>query len=95
MVVGLGTVDLYLPGVQGLKEKRGVVRRVVERTRNRFPVSMAEVDSLDLHQKATIGFAVVSNDARTADSILNKVIDYVEGLHLAEITRTDLEILHV
>lgn len=95
MVVGLGTVDLYLPGVQGLKEKRGVVRRVVERTRNRFPVSMAEVDSLDLHQKATIGFAVVSNDARVADSILNKVVDYVEELHLAEITRADLEILHV
>ncbi len=95
MVVGLGTVDLYLPGVQGLKEKRGVVRRVVERTRNRFPVSMAEVASLDLHQKATIGFAVVSNDARVADSILNKVVDYVEELHLAEITRADLEILHV
>ncbi|MBE0617147.1 MAG: DUF503 domain-containing protein [Proteobacteria bacterium] len=95
MVVGLGTLDLYLPGVQGLKEKRGIVRRLVERTRNRFPVSMAEVDSLDLHQKATIGYAVVSNDARVADSILNKVADYVEDLHLAEITRVDLEILHV
>lgn len=95
MVVGLATVDLYLAGVQGLKEKRGVVRRVLERTRNRFPVSAAEVDHLDLHQKATIGFAVVSNDARVADSILNQVMDYVESLHLAEITRADLEILHV
>lgn len=95
MVVGLGTIDLHLAGVQGLKEKRGVVRRVLERTRNRFPVSAAEVDNLDLHQKATLGFAVVSNDARVADSILNQVVDYVEGLHLAEITRADLEILHV
>ncbi|MEW6487090.1 MAG: DUF503 domain-containing protein [Thermodesulfobacteriota bacterium] len=95
MVVGLATIDLYLAGVQGLKEKRGVVRRVLERTRNRFPVSAAEVDNLDLHQKATIGFAVVSNDARVADSILNQVMDYVEELHLAEVTRADLEILHV
>ncbi|MDW7711160.1 MAG: DUF503 domain-containing protein [Deferrisomatales bacterium] len=93
--MGVATVDLYLEGIHGLKEKRGIVRRVLERTRHRFPVSVAEVDSLDLHQKATIGFAVVSNDARLADSILNKVIDYVEELHLAEITRADLEILHV
>jgi uncharacterized protein YlxP (DUF503 family) len=95
MVVGLATVELHLAGVQGLKEKRGVVRRVLERTRNRFPVSAAEVDNLDLHQKATLGFAVVSNDARVADSILNQVMDYVEELHLAEVTRADLEILHV
>lgn len=95
MVVGVGTVDLYLPEAHGLKDKRGVVRRVLERTRNRFPVSAAEVDSLDLHQKATLGFAVVSNDARLADSILNQVLDYIEGLHLAQVTRTDLEILHL
>ena len=95
MVVGLGTLELYIPGVQGLKEKRGVVRRVVERTRSRFPVSVAEVDHLDLHQKATIGFAVVSNDAKLADSILNRVVDFIEDLHLAEVIRADLEVLHV
>jgi uncharacterized protein YlxP (DUF503 family) len=95
MVVGVGTVDLYLPGVHGLKEKRSVIRRVVERTRNRFPVSVAEVDNLDLHQKATIGFAVVSNDARLADSVLNRVMDYIEELHLAQVTRADLEVLHL
>ena len=95
MVVGLGTLELYIPGVQGLKEKRGVVRRVVERTRSRFPVSVAEVDHLDLHQKATIGFAVVSNDAKLADSILNRVVDFIEDLHLAQVTKADLEVLHV
>jgi len=95
MVVGVGSVDLYLPGVQGLKEKRSVVRRVVERTRNRFAVSVAEVGNLDLHQKATIGFAVVSNDARLADSVLNRVMDYIEELHLAQVTRADLEVLHL
>jgi len=95
MVVGMGTLDLYLPEVHGLKEKRSVVRRVVERTRNRFPVSVAEVDHLDVHQKATIGFAVVTNDARVADSMLNRVVDFIEDLHLAQVTRADLEVLHV
>jgi uncharacterized protein YlxP (DUF503 family) len=95
MVVGVGAVDLYIPEVHGLKEKRSVVRRVVERTRNRFSLSVAEVGHLDLHQKATIGFAVVTNDARLADSILNRVVDFIEELHLAQVTRADLEVLHV
>jgi uncharacterized protein YlxP (DUF503 family) len=95
MVVGVATLDLYIHGAHSLKEKRSVVRRVTDRVRNRFAVSVAEVDNLDLHQKATIGLAVVSNDSRLADSVLNKVVDFIEGLHLAEIIRADLEILHV
>lgn len=95
MVVGVVTVDLHIPECHSLKEKRGVVRRVVDRVRNRFGVSVAEVDNLDLHQKATIGVAVVTNDSRVADSVLNKVLDFIEELYLAEITRADLEILHV
>jgi uncharacterized protein YlxP (DUF503 family) len=95
MVVGVATVDLYIHGVQSLKEKRGVVRRVVDRVRNRFSISVAEVDNLDLHQKATIGMAIVTNDRRLADSTLNKALDFVEDLHLAEVIRADLEILNV
>ena len=95
MVVGVATVDLYIHGVSSLKEKRGVVRRVVDRVRNQFSISVAEVDNLDLHQRATIGLAVVTNDRRLADSILNKVLDFVEEMHLAEIIGTDLEILNV
>lgn len=95
MVVGVATVELYLHGVGSLKEKRGVVRRVVDRVRSRFPVSAAEVDHLDLHQRATIGMAIVSNDGRVADSVLNQALSFVEGTHLAEVTRTELEILHL
>ncbi|MHB8766842.1 MAG: DUF503 domain-containing protein [Deferrisomatales bacterium] len=95
MVVGVATIDLYLPEARSLKDKRGVVRRVIDRTRNQFGVSVAEVDHLDLHQTATIGIAVVTNDSRLADSLLNRILDFVEGTHLAQITRTELEILHV
>lgn len=95
MVVGVGTVDLYIPEVHSLKEKRSVVRRVVQRIRNQFEISVAEVDSLDLHQKATIGFAVVTNDSRLANSLLSKVVDYIEQLYLAQITRAELDVLHV
>ena len=93
--MGVATVDLYIHGVQSLKEKRGVVRRVVDRVRNRFSISVAEVDNLDLHQKATIGMAIVTNDRRLADSTLNKALSFVEDMHLAEVVRADLEILNV
>ncbi len=95
MVVGVLTLDLYIPEARTLKDKRSVVRRVVERTRNRFPLSVAEVDNLELVQKATIGLAVVSNDSRLADSILNKARDFVEALYLAQVIGSHLEILHV
>jgi uncharacterized protein YlxP (DUF503 family) len=72
-----------------------VVRRIIHRTKNKFELSVAEVDALDMHQRAVIGVSVVSNDARLANSILDKVIDFVVELHLAEVTDTQLEILHV
>ena len=95
MVVGVGTVQLYIPEAHSLKEKRAVVRRVVQRVKNQFEISVAEVDSLDLHQSATIGFAVVTNDSRLANSILSKVVNFVEALYLAQVSRADLEVLHV
>jgi len=95
VVVGVGSFDLFIPEVHSLKEKRSVVRKIVQRVKNQFEMSVAEVDSLDLHQKATIGFALVTNDGRLADSLLNKVINFVEALHLAQITRVNLEVIHV
>jgi len=95
VVVGVVTLDLYIPEAQSLKDKRSVVRRVVDRVRSRFSVSVAEVDHQDNHQRATLGLAVVSNDSRVADSVLNKVVDFIENTYLAQITRVDLEILHV
>lgn len=95
MVVGVGTLELFIPEAQSLKDKRGVVRSVVQRVQNQFHISVAEVDSLDLLQKATIGFAVVSNDSRLANSILDKVVDAVESYYLAEITDTHLEVMHL
>ncbi|HSH68983.1 MAG TPA: DUF503 domain-containing protein [Deferrisomatales bacterium] len=94
-MIGAATVEMYLHGVHSLKEKRSILRRILERTRHQFPVSAAEVDHQDQHQQVTIGLAVVSGDARVANSILDKALDFIENLHLAEIVRTDLEILHL
>ncbi len=95
MVVGVGTVELRLHGVQSLKEKRSVVRSVVRRVQNEFRISAAEVGALDDHRSAVVGFSVVTNDARLANSLLDQVVDAVEGFGLAEVADVSLEVLHV
>jgi len=95
VVVGVARFELYIHGSRSLKEKRAVIRRVVDRVRNRFPVSVAEVDSQDLHQKATIGFAVVSSSGPVAERVLEKVLRFVEDQHLAQMGAVDREILHI
>ena len=67
MVVGVCQISLSLPGVTSLKAKRSIVRKVLDRTANRFNVSAAEVGHQDAHRQAVLGFAVVSGDRRHAN----------------------------
>lgn len=94
MVVGVLRLGLHLEGVASLKEKRGVVQRILGRCRNRFPVSAAEVDDQDCWQSAVLGFAVVSSSEQVIAPILDRVERHVEALGLAEITSADIEFIH-
>ena len=95
MVVGVSRISFSLPGNDSLKGKRKVVRRIVERARNTFHVAAAEVGALDRHTVIEIGFAVVSNDAQHANSVLDKVSDFVSTLTEAVVVGSDIELLHV
>jgi hypothetical protein len=79
MIVGTCIIDLEITDANSLKDKRQVVRSLIERIRNRFLVSVAQLDDHDLWQNATIGVAVVSNKAASAHQVLNKLLDYVES----------------
>jgi uncharacterized protein YlxP (DUF503 family) len=94
MKVGILTVRLRLPENQSLKGKRQVVKSVIQRVRNRFNVSVAEVEDQDLWQLATIGVACVSNSAAHVNEVLSKVQDFIAGSHLdAELLDYEIEIL--
>ena len=56
-------LSFFIPQAMSLKDKRQVRRSLIEKTRNRFKVSIAEIDTQDVHQTLTIGIAVVSGDA--------------------------------
>jgi len=78
MHIGVLTLHLSVEGAGSLKDKRQVIRSLVQRVRNKFNVSAAEVDDLNVWRRATLGVAVVSNDAAFANQVLSKVVDHVE-----------------
>lgn len=73
MWIGWLELDLLLGDVHSLKAKRSVVRPIVAELRRRFEVSVAEVGSLDLHRRATVGVAVVAADAAHVGAVLDRV----------------------
>ena len=78
MVVLVGEVQLHMPESQSLKDKRQVVKSLKERVRNRFNVSIAEVDYIDLWQRCAIGIAVVSTTRAHAEETLSTAVQFIE-----------------
>jgi len=94
MVTGILQVCFILHECQTLKEKRSIVKRIVDRTRNRFNAAVAEVACLDACQRGELGIAVVSNDKRHANSMLDQIVDFIEGMNLVDITDVKTELLN-
>lgn len=77
MIVGALAFELHLPDVHSLKEKRAVVRPIVDGARNRFSVSAAEIDHQDRWQRATVAMAAVSGTEGQVRAILDRVERFV------------------
>lgn len=77
--------DLRLPGVGSLKEKRRIVRHIIDGLSSRFRIAVSEVGENDIHQRAQIGVAIVSRTAFAADKVAHQVEKFIEATHGAEI----------
>lgn len=93
MIVGLMTVELFMGGSVTLKDKRRVIKSIVDRIRSKFNVSIAEVDNQELWQRATLGVAVVSNQTVHVNQMLTTVIKSIEANGEADIIDYSIEIL--
>jgi uncharacterized protein YlxP (DUF503 family) len=91
--VAVGTVELHLPDVGSLKEKRRALKGVKEKVRHRFEVSVAEVDHQDSWQRATLAVACVSQDSRHANEVVSKALDFIESLIDGHVIDIETEIL--
>jgi len=77
MVVGLASIDIHIPESGSLKSKRHFLKGIKDRVKNRFNVSIAEVDHNDLWQRTTLGVSVVTNQKQFANRVLSQVVDFI------------------
>ncbi|RLA95175.1 MAG: DUF503 domain-containing protein [Deltaproteobacteria bacterium] len=94
MVVGICQLDIRIHGNNSLKGKRQVIKQIVDRTKTRFNVSIAEVGDHDLWQRTKIGFSIVGNDRRHINSRLDTIKNFIEQFYPAEIIDSEWEILN-
>lgn len=76
--MGVLVVDIYIPESNSLKDKRSVLKRLKDRIRNKFNVSVAEVDDHDIWRRAKIGIAHISSNGRFSGQELQKVAKFLE-----------------
>jgi uncharacterized protein YlxP (DUF503 family) len=93
MIVGLCTVELYIPDGHSLKDKRQVLLSLKDRLRDKFNVSVAEVGDQELWQKAVLGIACVANEAAFVNQVLDQAINVIRAVPSLELVQSRIELL--
>ena len=93
MFVGFLKVTVFCREAASLKDKRRVLRSLLDRLRSRYNVACAEVDGQDRWQVATIGVATISNSATHVQVLLSQVLRHIEASPELEVTDHQLEVL--
>ena len=86
-------VELFLPESQSLKDKRQVLLSLKDRLREKFNLSIAEVDGQDLWQKAVLGLACVANEGRYVNQVLDQALNLIRSVPAVEIVQSRIELL--
>ena len=94
MVVGVLKLNLLLPENHTLKGKRGVLKRIQAQVANQFNISVTECGDQDLWQSAVLGFGVVGTSQPILEATLQKVVEFIDGMGLAEVGRAEIEFHH-
>ena len=90
MFISSARLVFYIPQANSLKDKRQVRRSLIEKTRHKFNISIAEIGTQDIYQTLTIGIAVVSGDAAHRENCLDEIIRFMEERADAELTSVDI-----
>jgi uncharacterized protein len=94
MIVGVLKLNLLIPENHSLKGKRGVLKRIQARVANQFNVSVTECDHQDLWQSAILGFGAVGSSRAVVEATLQRVVEFVDELGLAQVGETGMEFFY-
>lgn len=76
-------LDFSIPGVKSLKEKRGIIKPIIQKLRRNFNVTVAEVEYHDHWSRAVFLCAIASNDRRYCQQQSMKLVDFFENNFLS------------
>ncbi len=94
MIVGVCHLDVIIPENRSLKGKRRVIKKIIDRVKNRFNISIAEVGDNELWQRSQLGMSLVGNDRKFVNSYLDRVVNFIEAMNIVDIAHSELEILN-
>ena len=89
--IGVLTLDIHVEQSHSLKEKRHVVKSLKDRLRERFNVSVAEIDFLDSWQTSVVAAVTVSRDRVHAEQVLQAVEAHAASVLGGALTGTSVE----
>lgn len=93
MIIGVLTLELHLGEANSLKDKRRILKSLIDRIKNRYNVSVAEVGEQDLWQRSTVGISMISCEQAHVHKVLASVIKFVEAQDTVLITNFQTELL--
>ncbi len=93
MLIGVSKLEFFFPEVHSLKEKRGLLRTILEKTSHRFRVPLSEVGHQDLWQRGLVGFAIVGSDRQGIAALMDKMVGFIESLGMGEVTSRSADII--
>jgi len=93
MKVLVMSVNLRASWVHSLKEKRMVVRSITQKLKNKFNISVNEIDNQDLHQSIVIGISGICASSSQADSTVETIINFIESNTDAELINVEKDII--
>jgi hypothetical protein len=95
VVVGICKIDFLIHDNHSLKGKRRVIKSVVGKVKSRFNISIAEVENNDLWQRGSLGIAAIGNDEKFINAMLDKILNFIDELHLVDIVDHSFEFIHL
>lgn len=93
MIIGICTCEIFIFNADSLKSKRSVVKSIIEKSKNRFNISIAEVGDNDKWQKSIIAFSTISNEQKVVEETMDKVINFFDSYSEIEIISIKRELL--
>ncbi|WP_026692448.1 DUF503 domain-containing protein [Peribacillus kribbensis] len=90
-MIGFAEFECVIYDAHSLKEKRAVLQRIMTRLRQRFNISIAEVDHQDVWQRTKLAIAVVSSSRIMSEKELQKALLYLDSFPEIERTLTEIE----